>query len=322
MKHLLAILIAAAMLTACGDTTTINGYSDEQVEKLLEANKDTIYQVNDGDSILTYIYVTDTLYTEIVDTVYKMSVDTLYQTLYDTLTTTITDTIVNTLVDTITTRVIDTVINTMVDTVYTRVIDTVFKTLETIGVDTDMPKDTTIVLYDTTEGTITAKFYAGVVFKNTFYEAKEYQLAKEMPTVDASFSFSTSVNGVQEVTVSNYAWEMNCSGACGIRGNVYVTALCGTITQPDYMNFAYKTTQIKRFDGWRVFDAEDAYKMAPYLNQIVSDTTLVYLSTVLNTQNGVNTTFTANVAKYNVPSMVSQNKDKYSLKYVCAYDLK
>lgn len=72
MKKILLIMAFAIFMTGCGDTTTINGYSEEQVSELLASNKDTVYQVQKGDSVLTYIYVTDTLYKEMVDTIQEL----------------------------------------------------------------------------------------------------------------------------------------------------------------------------------------------------------------------------------------------------------
>ena len=155
----------ALFTIGCGDTTTINGYSEEQVSELLASNKDTVYQVQKGDSVLTYIYVTDTLYKEMVDTIYKQVIDTIVNS----------DTIYNLIVDTVYTRVIDTVINALVDTIYTRVIDTVFATLEDVGINTELPRDTTITLYDTTDNQIIAKIYKGIVFKNVFYDTTKYK---------------------------------------------------------------------------------------------------------------------------------------------------
>lgn len=68
MKNLILTLIMCIAMIGCGDeVTNINGYTDEQVAEMIAASKDTIYQVKDGDSVITYIYVTDTLYSQIIE---------------------------------------------------------------------------------------------------------------------------------------------------------------------------------------------------------------------------------------------------------------
>lgn len=122
--------------------------------------------------------------------------------------------------------------------------------------------------------------------------------------------------------VEDYAQELHCSGSCGISGNVHITYQCGELSTPDYKNRAYREkSNIKKFNGWRIFDEIDAYDMAKYLNMLVSDTALIYLNTINYKENSLHGDFTANVAKYKVASSVSTNNDKMSIKYICAYDL-
>ena len=221
----------------------------------------------------------------------------------------------NELVDTIYQRVVDTVYHDLVDTIYTKVIDTVFTELERVGVDVSKPRDTIITLYDTTDGTITAKIYKGVVFKNVFYEAKEYQygmIAK--PNYSADYYFYPQ--GYIEV----YDYAANQSDY--LAGYVALLDQCGAINKPDYNDIAWRDDKlIKRFAGWRMFNEQDAYDMAPYLNMVVSDTALVFLSALGYDDRGRGT-FTATIAKYKVPNTTSKNEDKEKLKYICAYDLK
>ena len=305
MKKLLITLLFALLLTACGDKTTINGYTDEQVEKLLEANKDTVYQVTDGDSVLTYIYVTDTLYNEIVDTVYQMSVDTLYRTLYDTLSTTIIDTVVNTLVDTVVTRVIDTVINTMVDTVYTRVIDTVFKTLEDIGVDTEFPRDTSITVTGILDGYTVSRTYNGVVFKGVFYDTTLYQ-----------YNDSNSVVHV------GYSWRINSDL------NRKMVDQCGAIVPPSvsglYVDTYYnQTLKFNYFDGWRHMDNNDLTVLDNRISYIVPEGKEVVTRVITNNLEGYSDNiFMADVATNTGKELVNfVSRFRRTLYYVCAYDL-
>lgn len=305
MKHLIFAILLALTITACGDKTTINGYTDEQVEKLLEANKDTVYQVTDGDSVITYIYVTDTLYNEIVDTVYQMSVDTLYRTLYDTLSTTIIDTVVNTLVDTVITRVIDTVINTMVDTVYTLVIDTVFKTLEDIGVDTEFPRDTSITVTGILDGYTVSRTYNGVVFKGVFYDTTLYQ-----------YNDSNSVVRV------GYSWRVNTDM------NRKMVDQCGAIVPPSesglYVDTYYnQPLKFNYFDGWRHMDNNDLTGLDNRISYIVPEGKMAVTRVITNNLEGYSDKiFMADVATHTGKELVNYvSYFRRTLYYVCAYDL-
>lgn len=295
--------MAFALFTiGCGDTTTVNGYSEEQVSELLASNKDTVYQVQKGDSVITYIYVTDTLYKEMVDTIYKQVIDTIVNS--------------------------DTIYNRIVDTIYTRVIDTVFATLDSIEVKVEAPRDTIITLYDTTDGIVISRTFSGIVYQNTFYERAEHQyLFNDKRDDGKSYSAKIEYYRVPNTSFSvpDYSHESNCSGdskyACGIKGIVYYVDECGAVSKPDYHDAAYRdTTSIKKVGKWRLFNAKDAAIMSQYLNMIVSDSTQIYLSTVKYDTNA-NGDFIANVAMHYVASMTSANIDKLKIKYVCAYEL-
>lgn len=306
MKKLITLLVAGIAFIACGDTTTINGYTDEQVEKLLAANKDTVYQVTDGDSVMTYIYVTDTLYNEIVDTVYKMSVDTLYQTLYDTLSTTIIDTVINTLVDTVVTRVIDTVINTMVDTVYTRVIDTVFKTLENVGVDTELPRDTSITVTGVLDGYNISRTYNGVVYKGVFYDTTLYQFNDSNSTTIVGSKLKSTKTDMYRVMVDQ----------------------CGAIVPPNdglfIETYEGNTSTYKYFDGWRHMNNTDLAKLDTHISYIVPETKKVVTNVITNNLDGWdNNIFMADVATHTGKEIVNYvSLIRATLYYVCAYELK
>jgi hypothetical protein len=330
MKKFLILFIACLTFFGCGDdVTNINGYTDEQVQAKIDSTlgaqdvvlmTDTVYQQT-VDTI--YNMVIDTVTNELVDTIYQRVVDTVTNELVDTIYQRVVDTVMTELVDTIYNRVVDTVYKELVDTIYQKVIDTVFTELEKVGVDITKPRDTSITLYDTTDGIITAKIYKGVVYKNVFYEAHEYPLGMPVTYYNGGannkmFRFPDSYFKVED-----YAYEMNCSGACGIKGQVHLTFQCGEISKPDYNGRAYKDDKlIKKFDGWRLFDATDAYDMAQYLNMVVSDTTLVYLSTISYDATTYYGAYSATVAKYRVPSTIATDADKWNIKYVCAYDLK
>lgn len=329
MKKLFLLLIALCVFIGCGDdVTNINGYTDEQVQAKIDSTlgaqdvvvmNDTVYQ-HTVDTI--YNMVIDTVTHELVDTIYQRVVDTIYNDLVDTIYTRVIDTVTNELVDTIYQRVVDTVYHELVDTIYQKVIDTVFTELERVGVDISKPRDTTITLYDTTDGAITAKIYKGVVYNNTFYEAKEYQLGMRVTYYNAGGNNAFFTYPERDIKVEDYARELNCSGSCGIPGNVHITYQCGELSTPDYKNRAYREkSNIKKFKGWRIFNEIDAYDMAKYLNMLVSDTALIYLNTINYDEKSLHGDFTANVAKYKVASSVSTNNDKMSIKYICAYDL-
>lgn len=298
MKKILLIMAFALFTIGCGDTTTINGYSEEQVSELLASNKDTVYQVQKGDSVLTYIYVTDTLYKEMVDTIYKQVIDTIVNS----------DTIYNRIVDTVYTRVIDTVINTLVDTIYTRVIDTVFATLEDFGINTELPRDTTITLYDTTDNQIIAKIYKGIVFKNVFYDTTKYK-------------YNETAGEPYNITIETGWYSTNFY--------MYSTNRCGLIDTPTWKDFGwedkdnvrYKSESrynytLKRIPGWRLFNVKDANALRDNLDRIISDDSEVYLSTIKEDTKLYN--FEANVATQYSTSQASKGK---LIKYMCAYDL-
>lgn len=231
----------AIFMTGCGDTTTINGYSEDQVNELLAANKDTVYQVQKGDSVLTYIYVTDTLYKEIVDTIYKQVIDTIVNS----------DTIYNRIVDTVYTRVIDTVINTLVDTIYTNV-----------GIDTEHPRDTSITLYDTTDNQITAKIYKGIVFKNVFYDTTKYKYNE----TDSEPYNITIDNDIRSTYLTVYTTTQ-----CGILSKPTWKNIGWTSEE------TFRT--VKHIPGWRLFNSNDANKLQENLDMFIADD-MIYLNTI------------------------------------------
>lgn len=288
MKKILLLMAFAIFMTGCGDTTTINGYSEEQVSELLASNKDTVYQVQKGDSVLTYIYVTDTLYKEMVDTIYKQVIDTIVNS----------DTIYNRIVDTVYTRVIDTVINTLVDTIYTRVIDTVFATLEDVGINTELPRDTTITLYDTTDNQIIAKIYKGIVFKNVFYDTTKYK-------------YNETDSEPYNITIDNDIRSTYLT--------VYTTTQCGILSKPTWKNIGWTSEEtfrtVKHIPGWRLFNSNDANKLQENLDMFITDD-MIYLNTI--TKSNKLYDFMANVATKDSPSSVAKGK---LLKYMCAYEL-
>lgn len=312
MKKIITILTICAALIGCGDdVTNINGYTDEEVKALIDSSlssqdiivmSDTVYQQT-VDTI--YNMVIDTVTNELVDTIYQRVVDTVTTELVDTIYTRVVDTVMNELVDTIYQRVVDTVYHELVDTIYQKVIDTVFTELEKVGIDVSKPRDTTITFSDTTDGIITSKTYKGVVYKGVFYEAHEYGYGVFIQNIDVIF----------------YPFGNLDISESGNRFTVYYYDQCGAINKPDYKGFAWRdVNSIKRFPGWRMFNDQDAYEMAQYLNMIVSDTALVYLNTLSYEEKGRGNLI-ATIAKYKVPNTTSRYEDREKLKYVCAYDL-
>lgn len=305
MKKLLAILITSICLISCGDdVTNINGYTDEEVQAMIDSSlsdrevvvmTDTVYQKT-VDTISNRVI--DTVTHELVDTIYQRVVDTVYNDLVDTIYSKVIDTVYNELIDTIYNKVIDTVYKELVDTVYSKVIDTVYKTLESAGISTEVPRDTTITLFDTTDNQITAKIYKGVVYKGVFYDTTKYQ-------------YNVSPKEQYNITIEK-GWE-----STDLR--VYTSSQCGILTKPTWYNIGWSTSEafnaVKHLPGWRMFNGKDANKLSEFLDKII-DSDEIYLSTITSSVNLYN--FSANVATKDSQSSVSKGK---LLKYMCAYDL-
>lgn len=293
MKKFLILFIACLAFFGCGDdVTNINGYTDEQVQAKIDSTlgaqdvvlmTDTVYQQT-VDTI--YNMVIDTITNELVDTIYQRVVDTVTNELVDTIYQRVVDTVMTELVDTIYNRVVDTVYKELVDTIYQKVIDTVFTELEKQNISVEIPRDTILNIYDTTDNVITIKQYNGIVYKNIFYANQIYSIAKDYFYRESAQIFEF--------------YESPCK------------------------------------DGFRQFNEIDAYAISQYLNKLVSDTTLIYISLVTGESSpyGFNN-ITLNVAKYMVPSMVktyhvrstasgTNHRSPIDLPvyYMCAYDLK
>lgn len=315
MKKLIFTISLLSVLIGCGDdVTNINGYTDAEVKALIDSTlgaqevvvmNDTVYQQT-VDTI--YDMVIDTVTHELVDTIYQRVVDTIYNELIDTIYTMVVDTVMNELVDTIYQRVVDTVYNELIDTIYSRVVDTVFYTLENVGVNTELPRDTTITMYDTTDNVIIAKVYKGIVFKNVFYDLTKYQY-NACPE-------ERNMMNIEENYTSTYV-------------SVYSTNRCGLIDVPTWNDFGWKyderngiylgniTSKLKRIPGWRLFNAKDAYVLRDNLDRVINDDSEVYLSTI-SEKDGYIYNFEANVATQYSPSQTSKGK---IIKYMCAYEL-
>lgn len=328
MKKLIFLILTAMTIIGCGDdVTNINGYSEEEVRAIIDSTLESQDPIIKNDTI--YQRIVDTVTHELVDTIYQRVVDTVTNELVDTIYQRVVDTVTHELVDTIYHKVVDTVYKELVDTIYQRVIDTVFSELEKVNIDISRPRDTSITLYDTTDGLIVSKTFNGVVFKNVFYEKAEYQYLYNDKR-DEGHSYSAQIEYYRTPNTSfeipDYTYKSNCSGnykfACGIKGTVYYPDACGTISKPDYNNVAYRSeSSIKKVGNWRLFDGGDAIDMYKYLDMVVSDSAMIYLSTITH-KTDANGEFVANVAKYKIPNMTSANKDKLKLKYICAIDLK
>ena len=341
MKKYLSIIMvfAAFALCGCGDKTTINGYSEEDVAKLLAEAKDTVYQVTDGDSVITYIYVTDTLYNEIVDTVYNRVTDTLYKELVDTIYTRVVDTVVNTLVDTIVSRVIDTVITTMVDTIYTRVIDTVFSTLEVIGVDTELPRDTSITMSAELNGATVSKTFYGIVYKGVFFDTTMYQYADVNHVWvndrkgDITGYIGEGVKGKAYMPVGEKHHQSdNCSGCDYIKLAYEVPSQCGSLTPPNkgiiheyVMNRTPLDNYKTPFTGWRMLNDKDAYNIQSIASHIIPDGATVFTSLISKSTKDAEYNY-GRVVYYssylaNVITSTGIKTVEKPMNYMCAYDL-
>ena len=338
MKKYLSIimLFAAFALCGCGDKTTINGYSEEDVAKLLAEAKDTVYQVTDGDSVITYIYVTDTLYNEIVDTVYNRVTDTLYKELVDTIYTRVVDTVVNTLVDTIVSRVIDTVITTMVDTIYTRVIDTVFSTLEVIGVDTELPRDTSITISTELNGATVSKTFYGIVYKGVFFDTTVYQYAdtshvwvNDEKTFDVYGYLGKAVPGNGYMPIGSHYRQRN-QEASSLELAYDVPQQCGSLTAPNmgliHEYVASKSDQKYQtpFAGWRMLNDSDAYKIQSVASYIIPDGATVFTSLISSSKHeyGNGRLYYYDTYIANVITSTGVKTANKPLHYMCAYDIK
>lgn len=336
-------------ITACGNDPSLDvtGVDDDEykVDNSKNVENDGINVNGDGNVINNNYYdastksmtiKSDTLLirdtTVIHDTIIKKEQITKRDTIISRDTVTLNNTVIvsksdtiqitKTIHDTVKSVVTDTVVNERIDTVYKELVDTVYKKIiDTVFAENIIkPKDTSITFYDTTDGIIISKIYKGVVYKDVFYEAHEYPYGMNA-LYEYYGNYTVFYIPDSYVTVPDYAY-----GSDGkVSGYVHLSYQCGEISKPDYNDRAYKNDeQIKKFDGWRLFNEVDAYDMAPYLNMIVSDTAQIFLSVIsYNTKNSdIYRDFTANIAKYKVPSMVSRNEDKHKIKYICAYDLK
>lgn len=314
MKKLILTLSLLSLLIGCGDdVTNINGYTDAEVKALIDSTlqsqdaiilTDTVFQQT-VDTI--YNRVIDTVTNELVDTIYQRVIDTIYNDLVDTIYTRVVDTIMNELVDTMYQRIVDTVYHELIDTIYNRVVDTVFYTLENVGINTELPKDTTITMYDTTDNVIVAKVYKGIVYKNVFYDTTKYR-----------YNACPEERNMMKIE-ENYT---------STRVDVYSTNRCGLIDVPTWDDFGWKydrhvislgniTSKFKRLPGWRLFNAKDAYVLRDNLDRVISDGSEVYLSTI-SEKDGYIYNFEANVATQYSPSQTSKGK---FIKYMCAYEL-
>lgn len=310
MKKLLLSFIIALMIGCGDDVTNINGYTDEQVQAKIDSTL-----ANMESETIT---INDTIYQMTVDTVYKMVIDTVKEQMYDTLYKQVIDTVTNELVDTIYQRVIDTVYNELIDTIYQHVIDTVFKEIAV-----EVPRDTTITLYDTTDGNVTAKIYSGVVYHNTFYETKLHQFATYRKTSNTSLADAI-------LTILDSTKSLNCMNAMGVSswmGNcpdVYMKNECGTLTEHWNSTPYYLTTQITRLKGMHIATIKEMDEIKNHVNLLVSDSisvksygvsnpviqeTRIYLSKVGNSFNYMDGY--GNILSTNVNPNV----------YMCAYDL-
>lgn len=294
MKKLLLSFIIALMIGCGDDVTNINGYTDEQVQAKIDSTL-----ANMESETVT---INDTIYQMTVDTVYKMVIDTVKEQMYDTLYKQVVDTVTNELVDTIYQRVIDTVYNELIDTIYQRVIDTVFKEIAV-----ELPRDTTITLYDTTDGTIISKMYIGKVYKNVFYESKIYDYG----------AFPSS--GSYYVTVG-YTFYTGTT--------IYIADMCGQLAKPtwkgigwaDFSNSSNTSLKLNSYNmkGWRWFNAADANTLRDYLDLIIPENEYILLNVVSSRKTDYISYFEANVATSQTPQLYIKGKE---VKYMCAYDL-
>lgn len=313
MKNIIFTIIILCIFGCGVDVTDPQaGYFDDHTDNSVNIDNSIHYSESTKDTVI----IKDTIEKKIVDTI----IDTLKQIKIDTLVKHKVDTLKQTKVDTVKIVKVDTVRQTIIDTVYKKITDTVYT--NTIGYSNtsfeEEPRDTTITLSWSEDGYSYSKSYDGIVYKNVFYEAKEYQYGMYAPNSNTS-DYKMFFIQDNMVTVGEYNGKAGISGYNNM-GTVKLTYLCGTITKPDYKDLAYSSNiEIKKFDGWRIFNEKDAYDMAKYLDKLVSDTAEIYLD-LLGYDKTKGGTVTVAAAKFKVPYFQSNNRNK--LKYVCAYDLK
>lgn len=318
MKKLLASLILLFALTGCGDdVTNINGYTDAEVKAMIDSTldaqevvvmNDTVYQQT-VDTI--YNMVIDTVTHELVDTIYQRVVDTVYNDLVDTIYTRVVDTVMNELVDTIYQRVVDTVYHELVDTIYQKVIDTVFTELERVGIDVSKPRDTSIIVYDTSANNmITMRLYKGIVFKDVFYDTTKYEFQYKKGGNFAGYNYINIVeNNGQNFSEAQIKYISSGSPSL-FETNLWVTNACGVIDEPIVTPITYNTRDPKRFKGFHIANETDLVVLGSNIGNYIDETIKIYA--------GID----GNVYHYTNKSGVILSGSSRPTHYLCAYDLK
>lgn len=319
MKKILLFLVAMCFaLCACGDdVTNINGYTDEQVQAKIDSTldaqevvlmTDTVYQQT-VDTI--YNMVIDTVTHELVDTIYQRVVDTVTHELVDTIYQRVIDTVMTELVDTIYNRVVDTVYKELVDTIYTKVVDTVFTELSRVGIDVTKPRDTSIIVYDTSANNmITMRLYKGIVFKGVFYDTTNYEFQYKKGGNYAGYNYINIVeNNGQNLSVA-LIHNISSGASSLFEKNLWVSDACGVINEPVETPITYDTPNPKRFKGFHIANEVDLSSLGSFIGDYIGEINKIYAG------------MDGSVYHYTNKSGVILSGSNRPTHYLCAYDLK
>ncbi len=318
MKKIIMILITCLAMIGCGDdVTNVNGYTDEEVRAMIDSTldaqdvvimNDTVYQQT-VDTI--YNMVIDTVTHELVDTIYQRVIDTVYNDLVDTIYTRVVDTVMNELVDTIYQRVVDTVYKDLVDTIYTKVVDTVFTELSRVGIDVTKPRDTSIIVYDTSANNmITMRVYKGIIFKDVFYDTTKYEFQYKKGGNFAGYNYINIVeNNGQNFSEANIKYITSGDSRL-FEANLWVANACGVIDEPVVTPITYNTPDPKRFKGFHVANETDLAVLGSYIGDYIDETIKIYAG------------MDGSVYHYTNKSGVILSGSNRPTHYLCAYKLK
>ena len=296
MKKFIVNLAAAFFMVACGDETTIQGYTDVDVQNMFAIFKDSVVQGIE-DSIMKASK--DTVYKISKDTVYKISKDTIVKNIKDTLVFTTRDTIYSVIKkdSTVYVKKVDTIYTTVNDSVLFKVIDSLFHSVD--FVKNEIPRDSLITLYDTikteTGSVITSKTWHGKVYKGLFYDTVAYQ-----GYVDGNHGFpQVYIKSPHEY----FCWHQ-----------------CGDKFSPDYLaeKGCWKTSAAmhQKFDGWRLFNLGDVISLGTYIENVIGQES-IYITHTTDVWYQPNAYFYYYRIKSN-GEIVITNED---VKYMCVYDL-
>ena len=246
MKNkLIMFAIMTIFMVGCGDETTIEGYTDEDVQNMFAVFKDSVVQG-----------IEDSIMQSAKDTVYKISKDTIYKNTKDTIYLATKDTVysIKTNDSIVYVYKTDTIHNVVDDTILIRLADSVYRYMESLP--DEIPRDTSITLIDTINSesgfTVISKTWKGITYKGIFYDTSAYLEHR-------GTSYNTS--------------EMQCVDRCG------------RVNDPDVGSSCWRSAEKMKpvFDGWRRFNFEDVVILKNMLSNVIGSNkiNIAYLPTIL-----------------------------------------